>query len=356
MRQIKIAYILPISHRKGGAEVLVARLAEESMRRSFQTHVFSICGKPPAEELKKYEKSGIICHYFDKQRLGFSLIAAVWLIAKLCLVRPDIVHSHLHVSKYLILSRLFFLRAVWMHTIHSLPEKDAPGMERVFNKIAAFLGMRLVAISDDLSKLTSLYYGVRVSFVTNGVDIPELAATNRSPVRVFGCVARLSVEKNIGMLIAAYCQLEKEFPGVELIVAGDGPEKESLIRQCESLGVKSKVKFLGAIDDPYAFLRGVHAFVLSSKYEGAPLSILEAMASKVPVIAPAVGMIPEMLDNGRCGIVYEAGNLEALKDSMQWVMENCSDDLIDSAHSRCLEKYSIASTFDGYMKIARLRL
>jgi glycosyltransferase involved in cell wall biosynthesis len=149
----------------------------------------------------------------------------------------------------------------------------------------------------------------RVRVVRNGIDpgpppAPELRKQARARLGlpedefVIGAVGRLAMVKDFGALIAAFGLL-RSMPGrARLIIVGDGPERAALVSQARAANVSRAVLFTGHQHDAPALMPAFDVFVNSSIYEGVSLTILEAMAAGVPVLATAVGGTPEIVQDG----------------------------------------------------------
>ncbi len=132
----------------------------------------------------------------------------------------------------------------------------------------------------------------------NGVDLARFAAAGlREGVQpvVIGTVAALRPEKNIARLIRALALLPAAVPA-RLVIVGDGPERAALEALAAAEGVGGQVEFVGHRTDPAPLYAGFDIFALSSDTEQMPLSVLEAMASGLPVAATDVGDVATMLD------------------------------------------------------------
>jgi glycosyltransferase involved in cell wall biosynthesis len=138
----------------------------------------------------------------------------------------------------------------------------------------------------------------RLRMLPNGVDIARFVAAEprdgAQPI-VIGTVAALRPEKNIARLIRAVARLPAEMPA-RLVIVGDGPERATLEALAAAEGIGGKVEFAGHRADPAALYGGFDIFALSSDTEQMPLSVLEAMASRLPVAATDVGDVAAMLD------------------------------------------------------------
>ena len=125
-----------------------------------------------------------------------------------------------------------------------------------------------------------------------------------------GTAGRLTAQKALGDALAAVARLD----GVSLVVLGDGPERAALERRSAELGLAGRVRFLGAgtRDDVVRLFRAADAALLTSAWENLPHTLLEALAVGTPVIATAVGGIPEVVRDGENGLLVEPGDPEAL--------------------------------------------
>jgi glycosyltransferase involved in cell wall biosynthesis len=148
----------------------------------------------------------------------------------------------------------------------------------------------LVRIARDIWKLPSKV----VHYVPNGIDLARFATNGgrRGAVEpVIGTVAALREEKNIARLVRAFARL----PTGRLVIVGDGPERSTLEALAGSLGVSDRVRFAGHHQDTSTFYARFDIFALASDTEQMPLSVIEAMASGLPVVSTAVGDVPVMV-------------------------------------------------------------
>jgi glycosyltransferase involved in cell wall biosynthesis len=243
-------------------------------------------------------------------------------------LRPDIVH--LNSSKVGILGRVAAAVAgvpIRVFTAHGWAFKATSGAgASVYlwaDRIVRPLTTMVVCVSQ-----TELRAGLaartcttgRSMVITNGVDVE--GALRRAPEDADGSdrpqgrrveiisVGRLAEPKDFSTLIAAMARLE---PGAaRLRVFGEGPLRESLEREIAEQGVADTVELPGEVPDVRPFLAESDIFVLSSRSEGMPLSVLEAMAAALPVVASAVGGLSEVVVDGETGLLIEAGNAEEL--------------------------------------------
>jgi glycosyltransferase involved in cell wall biosynthesis len=163
----------------------------------------------------------------------------------------------------------------------------------------------------------------RLRVIPNGIDTeryrpaPDVARARRAlglPAESFlvGTAGRFFPEKDYATLLRGVATLARTRPDARLVMIGDGPERPALEALAGSLGVAERVRFLGWRTDLADLLPALDVFVLSSRSEGLPLVALEALACAVPVVATPVGDLPDVVTEGRTGMLFPVADPGAL--------------------------------------------
>ncbi len=147
-------------------------------------------------------------------------------------------------------------------------------------------------------------------------DAPEEIAALRRELLGDGAfvaltLARLEPQKGIDILIDAAARIVKDHPGVRFAIAGDGVDEAKLKAQARALGVDRQVRFLGRVSRPHLYLRASDLFLLTSRWEALPFSIVEAFQAGIPAVATACSGVVELIDD-TVGAVVPVGDVDAI--------------------------------------------
>jgi len=137
-----------------------------------------------------------------------------------------------------------------------------------------------------------------------------------------GIVARLSEDKRHIDLLEAFAILSKKYPGIYLLIVGDGPLRTYLETMSRRLQIQDKVSFVGFQKDVRRYLRAMDIFALPSRTEALGMAIMEAMAWGLPVVASRVGGIPEIVDDHVTGLLFDPGNVGQLSNALSQLIED----------------------------------
>jgi glycosyltransferase involved in cell wall biosynthesis len=250
-------------------------------------------------------------------------------------LRPDVVHTHLHVLRYALPSMLSFPRAAKVHTVHNLAEREAEAGTRWIQRYAFNHGVVPVAVSDEVAISLERVYGItRCRTIANCIPT-KIYASPQTPRRewraregfadddvLFVCVARFAPQKNHALLLDSFAQGPISDPKAHLVLVGEGALQGQLQMQARNLGLSGQIHFLGLRADIPDILGAMDVFVLSSDYEGSPLSVIEAMASGLPVVSTAAGGVPDLFESGREGFLVPLGNMKSLSGALDLLLSD----------------------------------
>jgi len=157
-----------------------------------------------------------------------------------------------------------------------------------------------------------------------------------------GYAGRLVPVKDLATLVRSFARAVSSVPELRLVLAGGGPERASLEVLAADLGVAERVHFLGWVDDLARFFGGVDLFALTSLNEGTPVAAIEAMAAGRPVVATAVGGVPDVVEHGSTGLLTPAGDVEAFASALVRLAEDQAlrEAMGTAGRARARERYS----------------
>jgi glycosyltransferase involved in cell wall biosynthesis len=270
---------------------------------------------------------------------GIRLSAFRRLRAILQEIDPDIVHTHQ-------IGTLFYagpaaaslgkVRTRVVHTEHGREPYTNSARRRWLGRLAGLHAQRFFCLTHDMAAelVTNRIVPKRkVQVIDNGIDIDRLAdrgdpAAQRRSLEippdslVIGSIGRLVEIKRHDVLIRAFAELRREVPDAHLVIVGDGPRKDELLSLVGQLNLEPSVHLVGYQPQAWKFLYIMDCFALTSRSEGMPQAVLEAAIAGLPIVATRVGGLPEVIENGRTGILVEPSDPVAMTQALLSVLRD----------------------------------
>ena len=216
---------------------------------------------------------------------------------------------------------------------------------------------RVVAVSDDLKNYMLKTYNFemdKINVIHNGIEMPCGGISRKyNKVFVIGSAGRLYKVKDYPLFVEVAREILKQVTSVRFELAGDGPEKENILKLIYKYKMEEYFKLTGFVNDMNAFYEGLDLYVNTSLHEGLPMSILEAMAYGLPVIAPNCGGIPEILDADLRGCLVEGRDPKdyAKKCIRLYEDKEYAKTMGIASINKIIDKYSIEHMTSSYYKL-----
>lgn len=259
-------------------------------------------------------------------RLDVSTVKRIRACIERC--GTDVIHSHGYKSNLYALAANCFTKRVLVSTCHNwTAQTPALRAYSMFDRFSLRFFDRTMCVSEEVrSRL--IQSGVpdrKLDVILNGIPVSDFANTScerNLDEPLIGMVGRLVEAKGFHLVLQCAPALLKQFPKARFVLVGDGPQREEWTRLAKELGIESRVLFAGVQKDMTRIYSSFSMFVLPSFNEGMPMTILEAMAAGVPVIATRVGAIPRIIHHERTGLLVDKGDVAGLQNEIERLLKN----------------------------------
>lgn len=364
----RVAFVVHVMQ-VAGAEVLVT----ETVRRlghAIEPTVFCLDSVGTLGEQLRSEGVDVIC--LDR-RPGLDWGVARRLAREVKRLHVEVVHAHQYTPFfYSALARGLtgnaFRLILTEHGRH-YPDVVSPLRRAVNRLVLARQATEINAVchfsAESLGRVDG-FPGRRIAVIENGIQVerygrPADIASLRAGLgldssrRYLTCVARLHPIKDHAMLLRAFARIATSHGDVDLLLAGDGPLRGELEAEANGLGIGSRVKFLGVRRDIPELLAASDVFVLTSVCEAASLTLLEALASGLPVVVTDVGGNPEIVRQGVEGLLVPRGDDSAVAGALGRLLDDpqAAADMGAAGRARALDRYRLETTIDSYHDLYR---
>jgi len=193
----------------------------------------------------------------------------------------------------------------------------------------------IVGVAESVTRSAMQVYGLpkeRFATVHNGLELESMDVATPAHLRqelglpgecsLVGFGGRLVEAKGLTYLLQAIPTVLHEYPATHFVIAGDGPLRPQLRRQAAEAGIARQITFLGLRDDMYSILKTLDVYVQPSLWEGMPMVVIEAMGASLPVVATRVDGIPEVVVDGKTGLLVSERDPMALAGAMHYLLSN----------------------------------
>lgn len=339
-----------------GAETMCENLTYELVERGHKVIVVSLYDyhSPITERLE--QRNIPLLYLCKKPGLDLPIIKKIRKIIKQ--YKPDVLHTHLYLLKYVVLAATGLNVKGFVHTVHNIAQKENNAVDRSINKLFFKTKKAIpVALSEQIrTTITEVYelQAADIPVIFNGVPLPETA-----PVRTYENdghlklihVGRYTDVKNHLALMQAVVEIHRQEPDIELNLYGAGELKENIDVFIRENHAESYIFNNGLSDNIKEKLAASDIFVLPSKYEGMPMTIIEAMGAGLPIVASNVGGIPDMIDDGIDGLICGT-DAESIKTSLLRLIRDKGLRKTTGTNAlRKAEKFSARHMADAYEKL-----
>lgn len=308
---------------------------------------------------ERMERKGVKLLYLGKKR-GFDVSAIFKIATVMKENKIQIVHTHLYVMPYVIPAAIMAKVPVRIHTVHNEANKEFNGFRRMLAKFFyKHCHVQPVSISPLITDTIAKEYSLKnelIPMVFNGTDLSKCMIKESykiiDGVFRFIHIGRMSIQKNHEIIIEAARLLKQDKRKFVIDLVGKGDKEQELKDMVIQYGLQDVINFIGVHDNVYPLIHQSDCFILPSRYEGMPVTLVESMGCGMPIIASAVGGVPDMITDEVSGLLIHP-NSEELYHAMIKIMDG-GESYRKSLGLNALEKsklFSAENMRDGYIRI-----
>jgi glycosyltransferase involved in cell wall biosynthesis len=341
----------------GGAQNALLRLLGQMDRQRFSPHVACLYNGDglPAKKIRHLD-----IPVSDLGMRSMVRLDAFWRFLRLIReVRPMILHTwmfHANIPGR-ILGRLTHIPCI-VSSERTMGQENV--MRRTLNRLTAHLADRIICVSQPVAKYAKREIGLpekKMVVIPNGIDLslyshPPHKEQARSAYHlpldalIIGAIGRPRPVKGYRFLLEAFQTVAEACPQAHLLFIGDGPDLPALQQQVRIDRLEQRVSFLGDQEDIPGLLAAIDLLTLPSLHEGMPNVAIEAMAASLPVVATAVGGTPEVVIEGKTGLLIPAGDPDSLAKAILTLLRDPAmcNKLGQAGHERVAQYFSIENT------------
>ena len=364
MERIKVLQVVPMLA-PGGAERVAVHIAKGVDPDRYETAILSLGPRVGSDLEQLLDEARIEIKCLGKTP-GFDHRMYPRLLRLFSNWQPDIVHTHIQVLRYVLPTTLVFRNTRFLHTVHNLAEYEVEPRARWIQRYSFRHGVVPIAVAEKVAlSLKQLYQIQDCKVILNGIPTGQYARPRMTREEwrrresfadddvLFVSVARFAPQKNHSLLLNAFACGPGHDSKAHLVLVGDGKNKDQLEAQARDLGIRNQVRFLGLRTDIPEVLGAMDVFALSSDFEGNPLSVMEAMASGLPIVSTAVGGIPDSVEDRKEGMLVRPGDVTELASSMTLLLREKESrrEFGRAAARRAREQFDVSKMVEAYGEV-----
>jgi len=341
----------------GGAQTFLLELVKNTDRSRFDPEVAAMHGHGVFEQA--FQEGGIATHSLSPGKWPPLFVPNFWNLMRRG--KYDILHFHLFGANLCAkpLAIAAGHTAIIVHDqCNDASRDESPlllGLDALANRGAA----RVIAVSESVRRYLIAHEDLedsRVVMIPNGIDAtlfhPPTDEERKAVKRelgipeesfVIGGVGRLVEQKNFALFLEVASSVAKSHPSFNFLIAGSGPLEEELKAQVLRLGLSERMLFTGHLSDRVGLYHALDALMMPSLFEGTPMTLLEAMASGLPVVASSVDGIAEVCTDGVDALLVPSGDRTEFFNATQRIIVDAElrKTLGENARQTILERYEI---------------
>jgi glycosyltransferase involved in cell wall biosynthesis len=345
-----------------GAEVMAFHLLKGFMGyKDLELMVIILNEGRLAEEIRALN---IPVEVFDERKMSFFQIFLA--IKEFFKGNPtDVIHSHRYkenILAYILSKTKKDIRLIG--TQHGMPEAygDKRSLKnRLISKLNFLILSRcfqnVVAVSKDIQVALVDQYGFskdKVKVIHNGVEIPkDIQGKDAGNPFIIGSAGRFFPVKDYPLMVEIAREVYGRTNNIQFQLAGDGPEKPKVEQLIKKYGLDSTFVLRGLLSNISGFYEGIDLYINTSLHEGIPISVLEAMSYALPVIAPSVGGLSEIIEDGIDGYLLEKRSPRAFAEKCIYLHENAilRGQIAAAAREKVVKEFSIDRMAEKYHQL-----
>lgn len=324
---INVVQIMPLFE-LAGAQTMCENLSLELKKDKNINCTILTFFNNDCEIVNRLKENGIDIICLNKHK-GFDIKIIFKLAYYFRKLNPDVIHTHLSALQYVYFAYLLQKNKKNIKIIHTIHNEADKENKRYLRKLQGILFKKNivtpVAISKTIKKSIISEYSLndtQVPIVYNSIDLKKCIPKKENEKFTYNFIniGRLTEQKNQIELIRIFKKIHDEYSQAKLTIVGSGPLKLTLEDEISREKLDSSVNLVGNLDSCYDILNKSDLFLMTSKFEGLPMTIIEAMGTGIPIVSYDAGGIKDIITNGKDGFIAK-NDIEFISD-VKKIIEN----------------------------------